>query len=113
MLLTERNTPRWIIFLFDVAVCIGSLMLAYLLRFNFHIPKADIDRFFYSFPTLVIVRAGSFYISKIYAGIIRYTSTKDAQRVFFTVTGGTLFFFAANFIAFRFINMFINRNAIK
>ncbi len=98
--LTEKNTPRWIIFCFDVTACIGSLILAYLLRFNFHIPKIEIERFGYVFTTLITVRAATFLVNKTYAGIIRYTSTKDAQRIFFNVLIGSLAFIVINFISY-------------
>ncbi len=101
MLLSEKNTPRWIIFLIDVFICISSLVLAYLLRFNFHIPLVEIDRFNYVFPVVLGVRIISFLISKIYAGIIRYTSTRDAVRIFFTVTGGSVAFIIANLISYK------------
>jgi FlaA1/EpsC-like NDP-sugar epimerase len=107
MVLTEKNTPRWIIFLFDVFACVCSLILAYLLRFNFHIPQTEIDLFSYSFTTLIVVRTCSFLVSKIYAGIIRYTSTKDAQRIFLTVSAGSLTFVALNYISYKLINLYL------
>ena len=43
--LTEKNTPRWIVFLLDTGICFLSVILAYLVRFNFHIPPEEIERF--------------------------------------------------------------------
>ena len=105
--LTEKNTPRWIIFLFDLTACAGSLLLAYLLRFNFHIPKVEIDRFVYPFSTLLLVRASTFLILKTYAGIIRYTSTKDAQRIFVSITTGSVVFVVVNLISYRLSKTYI------
>ncbi len=107
MVLTEKNTPRWIIFLFDVFACVCSLILAYLLRFNFHIPQVEIDHFGYAFTTLIAVRTITFLVSKIYAGIIRYTSTKDAQRIFLTVSAGSLIFVTLNYISFKLIHLYL------
>jgi len=87
---SEKNTPRWVIFLIDICICLCSLMLAYLVRFNFRIPETEIRLWKIAIPAVIIVRAGSFLISRIYQGIIRYTSTKDALRVFYTITGGSL-----------------------
>src|SRR3954470_3721610 len=100
-ILSEKNTPRWIIFLIDVSICIGSLILAYLLRFNFHIPLEEIALFKYAFPVVLGIRIISFFISKIYAGIIRYTSTRDAVRIFFTITGGSIAIIFANIISYK------------
>ena len=92
MLLFEKNTPRWIIFFIDLAICFASLILAYLLRFNFSIPDTDITTFSIVFPFAILVRAAGFYFFKTYAGIIRYTSSKDAQRIFIAIGVGSAFF---------------------
>ena len=94
--LIEKNTPRWIIFLIDIFICLGSIMLAYQVRFNFRVPEKEIEHWAYVIPTVLLVRVLSFYISKIYQGIIRYTSTRDALRVFYTITVGSIFMAVAN-----------------
>ena len=86
MFLSEKNTPRWIIFLIDIFICLFSIYLAYLLRFNFSIPENEISGFKIAFVLIPSVRILSFYFFKTYAGIIRYTSTKDAQRIFYTIS---------------------------
>src|SRR5690606_30647093 len=73
----------------------------YLVRFNFRIPEIEIEHWRYAIPALLIVRAGSFFISRIYQGIIRYTSTRDALRVFFTVTSGSIFLALSNFVSYQ------------
>ena len=102
-----KNTPRWVIFTIDLCTAFGALMLAYQLRFNFRVPENEILLWKYAIPTLIITRAGSFFISGIYKGIIRYTSTKDALRVFYTVTAGTIFMMLANLISFRLIGIYL------
>ncbi len=104
---SERNTPKWIIFLIDLTICIGALILAYQLRFNFRIPDKEIALWKFAFPTLIITRATSFLISKIYHGIIRYTSTKDALRVFYTITAGTIFMSIANLVSVKIIGIYL------
>ncbi len=107
ILISEKNTPRWIIFLADVLICIGSLVLAYLLRFNFHIPLEEIARFKYVFPAVIGVRIISFLITRIYAGIIRYTNTRDAVRIFLTVSAGSTAFIFLNIISYRATNYYV------
>ncbi len=97
---SERNTPRWIIFLIDLSICFGSLLLAYLVRFNFRIPELEIKYWKIAIPAVIIVRSCSFFISKIYQGIIRYTSTKDALRVFYTISSGSIFLALANPVSY-------------
>lgn len=81
-----------------------SLYFAYTLRFNFHIPNREIEAFIYVFPFALAVRALSFAIGKIYAGVIRYTSASDAARIFAVVLAGSIFFYIANWFSLFFIN---------
>jgi len=106
-LLSEKNTPRWIIFSIDIFICIASLMLAYQLRFNFRVPAMEIDRWIVAIPSLLAARVISFFISRIYAGIIRYTSTRDALRIFYTITAGTIAIGLCNFIALKIIGYYL------
>lgn len=95
------NTPRWIIYFIDIFVCLFSLVLAYLLRFNFSIPEVEYKTFPIVFPVVLGLRALTFLIARTYAGIIRYTGTKDAVRIFLTVTVGSLLFVTANLISYK------------
>lgn len=105
MILFERTAPRWIIFLIDLFICLFSLVLAYLLRFNFaEIPQVEVDSFPVIFPFVIGIRALSFLVSRTYKGIVRYTSSKDAARIFIVTTLATLFFAVANIISYYFIN---------
>lgn len=103
-LLFQRNMPRWIIFFIDMGICLFSLILAYLVRFNFSIPKVEIDAFPLVFGMVLGVRAISFYISKTYQGIVKYTSSKDAQRIFIVITIGSLVFVGINCVFYYLIN---------
>ncbi|TND07714.1 MAG: polysaccharide biosynthesis protein CapD [Bacteroidetes bacterium] len=103
MKLFEKNTPRWIIFLIDLGICLFAIIIAYLLRFDFSIPQVEIDAFDLVFPVMIGVRALSFLLARTYQGIVRYTGSKDAQRIFLTLTAGTLVFFAINQVTSRWI----------
>lgn len=91
MLLPKKNTPRWIIFILDIFICVFSIFLAYLLRFNFQIPEIDRRDMPLVIGCIIIVRIITFISGKTYAGIIRYTSSKDAQRIFVVISIGSLF----------------------
>lgn len=102
--LHNKNTPTWIIFLIDLGLVFFSLLLAYLLRFNFNIPKGEFNTFYWVFPLVLLFRSLSFLIGKTNRGIIRYTSSADAQRLFIVVTLGSIFFSLSNFVSYYFIN---------
>jgi len=92
----ENNIKRWAIFAFDLLASLFALFLAYALRFDFFSAQQGFDEEFKvlwsALPFFVLVRALFFYFGKTYVGIIRYTSTEDAKRIFYVVTGGTLAF---------------------
>ncbi|HEY0031394.1 MAG TPA: nucleoside-diphosphate sugar epimerase/dehydratase [Bacteroidia bacterium] len=103
-LLFQRNMPRWIIFFIDLGICLFSLVLAYLVRFNFSIPKIEIDAFPMVFGLVLGIRAISFFLSRTYQGIVKYTSSKDAQRIFIVVSLGSVMFIVVNCIFYYLIN---------
>ena len=102
MLFPSKPTPRWIIFSIDLIICLISVFIGYLLRFNFSIPEEEIITLPFVFPFVLGIRIVSFLLSKSYAGVIRYTSTKDAERIFYVVTGGTLIIGLSNVISYYF-----------
>ena len=106
MFLSDRHIPRGIIFCLDVLICLISMLLAYLLRFNFAIPTAELHSFKYIIPSILVIRGVSFYLLKTYAGIIRYTSTRDAQRIMLTISIGSIFFMIANLISYKIRDVF-------
>ncbi|MBK8414981.1 MAG: polysaccharide biosynthesis protein [Bacteroidetes bacterium] len=96
----KSNLPRGIIFLLDMGIVSVSLIVAYFVRFNFTIPPVEVATFYYVIPSFIAVRALCFYIFKTYSGIIRYTSTKDVQRIVSTLLAGSVFFSIINPISF-------------
>ncbi|HET6244580.1 MAG: polysaccharide biosynthesis protein [Bacteroidetes bacterium] len=112
MLFPSNNTPRWVIFFIDTFICIFSIVLAYLLRFNFSIPEnltylLTINLLYLNLALIISVRIISFLFARTYAGIIRYTSSKDATRIFIVVSLGSLFFVISNLISYFFVSEFI------
>jgi FlaA1/EpsC-like NDP-sugar epimerase len=103
MLFSLQNTPRWLIFIIDMTIVVFSVLLAYGLRFNFSIPPLDLKQMPLALGYIVIIRAGSFFIARSYAGIIRYTSTSDALRVAATILCGSIIFSLTNIFTYYFI----------
>lgn len=104
MILIRHNMPRWLIFMIDLLFVLFSVFLAYMLRFNFHVPQSETRQWVQVFTIVLVVRAMSFFIFKTYAGIIRYTSTEDAVRIFLVILGGSILFSAGNVIFYYFVN---------
>ncbi len=106
MTMFNHNLPRGIVFLIDLGICLFSLLTAYSLRFNFSIPAAEIKTFVWVLPLVIGIRTLSFIIFRSYAGIIRYTSTHDAKRIFFTVLSGSIFFGVLNPVVLSFMGFY-------
>jgi FlaA1/EpsC-like NDP-sugar epimerase len=81
-----QSLPRWIVLQLDVILCCISLILAYELRFNFEIQDQVWTSFLLVFPIVVLTKSILFYYTKSYAGIIRFTSTEDAKKIFKALT---------------------------
>jgi len=94
----RRITPRWVVFTIDLTISFLSIVLAYYLRFNFTLPQEEAD--FLPFVILVVlaVRALSYFIGKTYAGMVRFTGSRDIIRILFALFFGSVVFVIINFI---------------
>ena len=107
LLFVRRNAPRWLILVIDVCISFTSIVTAYLLRFNFKLPLEYLDSenfnsLYWVIPLVLLVRLVSFLISRTYAGIVRYTGTKDAGRIFVVILSGSLFLGFSNYLSFNY-----------
>jgi len=100
----EKQMPKWFILLIDLAICFLALILAYLLRFNFALPKRELHLLPYIIPYVLTVKAIIFLFAKTNAGIIRYTSTRDSLRIMFAVMLSAVIFSIVNLVPFYFFD---------
>ncbi len=103
----RRNTPRAVIWFIDLLIVLGSVILAYLLRFNFDIPASESKPFAVLIPWILAVRGISFLISRTHAGLIRYTSTADGLRVMITLVIGSVVLGLTNVITWFTMHWFM------
>ena len=103
MIFQYSYTPRWMIFFIDIFIVFISVLGAYLLRFNFSIPGDYLQSLRYIIPLILFIRGISFFLGQTYAGIIRYTSTKDSERIFMVIILGSLTILGIDVISY-FIN---------
>lgn len=104
--LPEKHLHPALVFLFDLLICTVAVVLAYLLRFNFNIPKGDLRDLPYVTSYILTVRALSFLAGKTYQAIIRFTSTRDAFRLFNVCLGGSVFMALTNVVTYTFAYKF-------
>lgn len=99
--------PKKLILLFDIILTITSLLLAYLIRFDF-IDFYDLfwikeyDSVLTGVPSLILIRYLTFLIAKTHKGIIRHFSNDDALRIFYTISIGTIIISSISIIKFKF-----------
>ena len=106
MQIFKNNTPRWLIILIDIAIVIFSVLMAFLLRFNFQIEEKWLKLLPEIIGYFILIRGISFLITRTYAGIIRYTSTQDIFRLFLVMISGSIVFIGTSLITYYFIDEF-------
>jgi len=99
-----KNIPRAVVLIIDMFIVIASVLLAYMLRFNFSIPEVELDQFPKVLGYIVLIRFLSFLIGRTYVGIIKYTSTEDVVRIFLVVFSGSLIFVLTNLVTYYVIS---------
>lgn len=80
--LSRGYTPRWVIFSLDLLICTFSFVGANVLRYNFTLSSEDFNNFISTLPLVIAIRLVYFILFRTYSGIIRFTGTQDAIRLF-------------------------------
>ncbi|MEO6306139.1 MAG: nucleoside-diphosphate sugar epimerase/dehydratase [Bacteroidia bacterium] len=57
----------------------------------------------FDFLIVLSIRFISFFISKTYKGVVRYTSTRDTTRIFLVILAGSFLLFVLNVISLKFV----------
>jgi FlaA1/EpsC-like NDP-sugar epimerase len=71
----------FIVLFTDIFLLAGSLFLAYLIRFDFHLPRPYSVLLFQLLPFVLVVKIGCFYFFDLYRGMWRYTSIADLLNI--------------------------------
>jgi FlaA1/EpsC-like NDP-sugar epimerase len=76
--------PRWVIILIDSTIISAATIGGYLIRFNFQWKYVQLFNIYYSIALCVFSALLATFITKSYAGIVRYTGVDDGFRIFYT-----------------------------
>jgi len=112
MINPPKHTPRWIVFLIDLVICLFSITFSFFVRFEFSISEEYRILLKSVIPLVLFIRAVHFLSFRTFAGLIRYTGTKDAERIFVVTSVSTFVLFVINFINFFISSRFIIPNSI-
>lgn len=76
--------PRWVIIFIDSLIIATSTVAGYLIRFNFQWKYVQLFNIYHSIELCVGSAMVATFITKSYAGIVRYTGVDDGFRIFYT-----------------------------
>lgn len=65
----------------DTLIIALSLHVAFLLRFDFHIPDSYYELFYKILPIVILVKVSAFYLMGAYRLIWRYVGVKDLWNI--------------------------------
>ncbi len=104
MLQLKKNTPRWVIVIFDLLIHLFALFFAYLIRFDL---KADFSLIETEWAILskslwffIVVKLVVFALFQIQQGIVRHTSSADSKRIFIAEITSSLLFILGSMVRF-------------
>lgn len=112
MIFSYRNVPSWLIMTIDLMVVAFSIILSYLVRFNFMIPQQEIDPMPQIAIWMLIVKWISFRIAGTHTGLLRYSSTHDSGIIFTANLAAGIIFLLTNGIGWYFFDHFFIPSSI-
>lgn len=112
MIFTYRNVPSWLIMTIDLMVVAFSIILSYLVRFNFMIPQQEIAPLPQIAAWILIVKWISFRLASTHTGLLRYSSTHDSGIIFAANLAAGVVFLITNGISWYFFDYFFIPSSI-
>ena len=110
--ITRKNTPRWVVLSLDLLLSAFSFGLAFFITEALSFEKTNAASYLFPLSLLLIFRLIAFIATKSYTGIIRYTSTQDAVRIFFAVAISTIAILLAEVTIYAYLDTHFIKPAI-
>lgn len=104
--------PRWIIFTLDLLICLLSMTVAYIIKYNFDFSRLNYIQFSQNVLIIFGISIIVFFAVKTYSGIIRYTSAQDSFRILSAVLISNGAFFILNLLSLAFARQPFISNSI-
>jgi FlaA1/EpsC-like NDP-sugar epimerase len=89
---------RLAVMLAHLAIWSGSLVAAYLLRFDAEIPSAFLSPLLYGAAVLLAVRLATFWLSGLFHGILRYSGIPEVKAIIRATTISSVVFVGAGVV---------------
>ena len=109
MLLPERYLSKGFIFTIDLFLTFFSLIMAYLIRFDFIdfyelFWIKEYESFIWGVPILLSTRTLSYLITKTHMGVVRHFSSADVEKIFLSISYGTIIITIISFCRYYFFD---------
>ncbi len=106
-------TPPWIIMTFDMLAVVIAVFLALFLRDNFKFPShLNLSYYLYSPLIILVFRFIFFEIFQTHHLVVRYTSTKDVVKIFWSCFLGSIAIGFTNLVIYAITGRFIVPNSV-
>jgi len=96
----KSDIPRKVVLFIDLILVSFSLVVSYLLRFNFDIPSIDLKPLPLILAYILFIKFIAFWVGKSYAGMMRYASLHDAARILLANLAAAFIFILTNIFTF-------------
>ena len=109
MLLPERYLSKGFIFTIDLFLTFFSLIMAYLIRFDFIdfyelFWIKEYESIIWGVPILLSIRTLSYIITKTHMGVVRHFSSEDVEKIFLSISYGTIIITIISFCRYYFFD---------
>ena len=109
MLLPERYLSKGFIFTIDLFLTFFSLIMAYLIRFDFIdfyelFWIKEYESIIWGVPILLSIRTLSYLITKTHMGVVRHFSSADVEKIFLSISYGTIIITIISFCRYYFFD---------
>ncbi len=102
---STNHTPRWVVLLIDVLLCAFSYVFITFIILNFSFEPHGTGWLLETLVVVLFFKIVAFALTRMYQGLVRYTSISDAIRILAAV-----FISSSSILAFDFVVYFVSEN---
>ncbi len=111
-LLSSKHVPRWVVLGLDLFICLLSFLFSYVVIFNLQLSEFHVENLVYPLILVLSFRLQGFLLTRSYSGIIKYTSSQDAVRIFLALASSSFGIYVVNQVYFYFTDTVFLHTAV-
>ena len=98
--ITRVSVSSYVMFFLDILFVAFSVLIAYLVRFNFSIPESELKPLPYILLYIIGVRSFFFLLSRSYSRKLKYFNYIDVLRFYFFTILGSFFLLVSDVVIY-------------